>query len=465
MSLLGSDLQRRVLGSVTHRSDSRYEERRRASSWNELAPARYPDLIVQAKTEHDVVEAVRFARDRSMKVAVSGGGHNWVGFSLVDHSLLIDLSGLREISIDAPARVATVEPGIRGGEFNDALAEHNLAFPVGHCPSVPVSGYLLNGGQGWNSGKWGVACFNIEAANIVTASGDILVVNEEQHPDLLWAMRGAGPGFFGVVTQYRLKLHSAPSAIAASTYFFPLADLESVGACASGVASQLPECVELTIFCASAPATLAERRRSSNGYVSVVSATAFAESREEGIAALAPLDEALAGHECLEKLLNQPRTMKALLQTSGMSFPERHRYLADTCWVGSALGDVLAVLRDAFSRAPSTKSLGACVIGTGGLDAGGRLSDGAYSMAAKALLLCYAIWEQPEEDAPNLLWHRGMIEQLDRFAVGHYVGESDIARDPKRAERSFTPAAWERLKSLRQKYDPEHRFHDGFGSR
>jgi FAD/FMN-containing dehydrogenase len=85
-------------------------------------------------------------------------------------------------------------------------------------------------------------------------------------------------------------------------------------------------------------------------------------------------------------------------------------------------------------------------------------------MTAKTLLLCYAVWERPEDDASNAVWHRETIAELDRFAVGHYIGESDIVAHPKRSERSFTPASWERLKSIRQKYDPGGLFHSGFGA-
>ncbi len=464
MSKLGDALRTRVIGKVTDTSDSSYDALRRAIIWNELTPARYPRLILEAKAEQDVVEAVRFARANRMKIAVRGGGHNWVGFPLLDDSLLIDLGSLREISIDARDRTATVQPGVRGRELNDRLAGHGFAFPVGHCPTVSLSGYLLNGGQGWNSGTWGVACFSIEAANVVTADSDLVVASEQQNPDLLWALRGAGPGFFGVVTQYRLKLYSVPRAITASSYCYPLESMDAVGTWAASVARRLPEYVELTMFCVSAPPALAEQCRSSNGFVAILSATAFADSQAQGAAALAPLDEGLASHECLDKAVNQPRTMDGLLQSSDLSFPEKHRYLADTFWVNPPVADILAALRDRFTRAPSPKSLGACVFGTGATDAGGKLSDGAYSMSAKTLLLCYAIWERPEDDASNAAWHRETIAELDPFAVGHYIGESDIVAHPKRSERSFTPANWKRLKSLRQKYDPGGLFHSGFGA-
>jgi FAD/FMN-containing dehydrogenase len=88
--------------------------------------------------------------------------------------------------------------------------------------------------------------------------------------------------------------------------------------------------------------------------------------------------------------------------------------------------------------------------------------DAAYSMRADALLLCYAIWDRPEDDAANATWHRATIAALDQYAVGHYVGESDIVADPRRAERSYAKANWQRLQAMRQQYDSDGLFHGHF---
>ena len=144
--------------------------------------------------------------------------------------------------------MAAIQPAVTGRELNSQLPRHGLAFPIGHCPPVPLSGFLLSGGLGWNSNKWGPACFSIEAANLVTADGSLITANQQQYPDLLWAIRGAGPGFFAVVTQYFLRLYPAPRAITSSTYFYPLQNIEAVGTWAASIAGQLPKEVELTLF-------------------------------------------------------------------------------------------------------------------------------------------------------------------------------------------------------------------------
>jgi hypothetical protein len=144
-----------------------------------------------------------------------------------------------------------------------------------------------------------------------------------------------------------------------------------------------------------------------------------------------------------------------------MLWPERHRYLADTLWSDSPPAHLLATVRDHFLRAPSPKSLAVCVLATGPENAA-ALPDAAFSMAARTAFLGYAIWEQPEHDAVNEAWHHELFTALDTFAVGHYVGESDIVSKPARAERSYAHANWQRLNSLRQKYDPDDLFHGYF---
>ncbi|HNP31127.1 MAG TPA: FAD-binding oxidoreductase [Nitrospirales bacterium] len=452
-------LKGRIAGKVTVATDAGYEQLRRSLIWNQLTPMRYPQVVVQVAGEQDVVEAVRFARTQHMHIAVRGGGHSWVGFPLCNGSLLIDLGRLNRMSIDHQARTAAIQPAVTGQALNQQLAQHGLAFPVGHCQSVPMSGYVLNGGLGWNWNTWGPACFSVEAANVVLADGSLVVANQEQHADLLWAIRGAGPGFFGVVTHYLLKVYPVPRSITTNTYFYPLDRIEEVGAWAAGIAGQLPREIELTMFCAQAPPAFVEHCRSRNGFACILVATGFFDTPDEAGATCSLLETCPVISECLGKDVNQPATMDALLDMGGRFWPEDHRCLADTIWSDSPPAQPLATLRDAFLQAPSPKSLALCAFSTGGEGGVAVRPDAAFSMAGRTLLLCYAIWERPEDDDANTAWHRGTIRALDPFAVGHYVGESDIVAEPRRAERSFTPANWQRLQALRRRYDPDGLFH------
>ena len=431
--------------------------------WNQLAPQRYPRIIVQAANENAVAEAVRFARSNGMKVAIRGGGHNWAGLSLCDDSLLIDLGRLKNVSLDRAARIAVIQPAITSRDFNRRLAAEGLAFPVGHCPTVPMSGFLLNGGIGYNFNAWGPSCLSIEAARVVTADGKLLVATEEENADLLWAVRGAGPGFFGVVTEYTLRLFPAPEAITTSNYYYPLELAEELGEWAGGVARELPKQVELTIFLSSAPASIAHRCNASKGLACSVSATAFAESAGAAALMLRPLDSCPLTANCLLKEANLPTPIETLHDMNAISTPPEHRYLVDTLWTNSPPASVLAAGHRHLIDAPSAKSIELLAFSTGAQPA--QLLDCAYSMSGDALLICSGIWERPEDDAANATWHRAAIAALDKYAIGHYIGESDIVADPGRAERSYSKSNWQRLKALRDKYDPDGLFHGDFNQR
>ena len=174
--------------------DPGFELARRGLSWNARTPSRRPDAIARAASADDVVTAVRYARERGLRVALRSGGHSWWGAPLRDGGLALDLCALRDIEIDALSRTAWVGPGVRARDLARALAPHRLAFQVGHCASVAVGGYLLAGGFGWNAGEWGPACLSVRAIEVVTGAGEHIVADETRSVELLWAARGAGPG-------------------------------------------------------------------------------------------------------------------------------------------------------------------------------------------------------------------------------------------------------------------------------
>ena len=181
---------------------------RDALAWNGLKPASRPRIVVRAACTADVAEAVRYAAERGLAVSPRGGGHHLTGIAAAA-DVIVDLSRLDRLSIDAGARRAIVGPGVTNERLCAALARHGLAFPAGHCGAVPMSGYLIAGGLGWNSGAWGVACESVEEIELVTASGEIVTANAVENPDLFWAARGAGPGFFAIATRFTLRLRGA----------------------------------------------------------------------------------------------------------------------------------------------------------------------------------------------------------------------------------------------------------------
>ncbi|GAA3036908.1 FAD-binding oxidoreductase [Streptomyces glomeratus] len=445
----------RTEGVLLRRGDADYETSRASAVWNELKPDRYPDVIVKVACERDVPEVLGLARARGLQVAVRAGGHSWYGSSLRDGGVLLDLSGLDRWSIDAGSATATVQPGVIGSGFAMELARHGLAFPAGHCASVALGGYLLSGGLGWNSRLWGAGCAGIREITAVTADGEVLRCTEDEHPGLFWAARGAGPGFFAVVTGFRLRLRPRPTALATTSYVFPLEAVGPVARWAAATARELPANVELSFVLATQDAFRA--MTGPQPKVVVVTATAFANSHPEALRALHPLRSCPLSERPLSRQLDTPTSLAALYDTSTGIWPEHHRYAADTLWSNEDHASLLVRLGEAFAGAPSGKSIVLAPVSPVSQE-DELLRNMAFSVLGASYAVPYAIWDDPAHDEANVRWLREAMGTVEPFGTGHYIGEADLTADPLRARRSFTPSDWERLRSLRAEYDPQGLF-------
>jgi FAD/FMN-containing dehydrogenase len=432
------------MGPLVWRGDSGYERARSGAVWNARKPARFPDVIVQAKSDHDVVEAVAFARSQGLKIAVRGGGHSMCGSPVRDGGLLIDLSQLREMTIDALSRTAMVQPAITSRDLAAALAARGLAFPVGHCGSVPMSGYLLAGGLGWNMGTWGPACFSVDAVEAVTADGQLVTAAEGQNDDLFWAARGAGPGFFAVATAFHVRVYPLPSEIRTSAYVYPLT-----------VAPELPPTVEMMVRLMNAPPN--------SGLVPgakavSVTAAAFAHSEAEAERCLALLETCPSKSQQLMAITNQPSSFAQLHGMLDGLLPEGRRYAEDAVWSSADVATVLPLLAEEFVRAPSQHSM-VMAATPRPRPPEALVPDAAFSSGGTTFLLCYAVWDDEVDDDVNERWLRGLVRSMQPTTVGHYVAEADLLADRSRARRSFAPSNWDRLRSMKRQLDPDDLFH------
>jgi FAD/FMN-containing dehydrogenase len=196
-------LEGRVTGSVLAPGHPDYDAARAVH--NGLVD-RKPALIVRARSAQDVVAALDFARSGGFEVSVRGGGHNVAGRAVTDGGVMIDLAEMKNITVASEQRTATAQGGVTWNELNEAAAGHGLAVTGGAVSTTGIAGYTLGGGLGWLMGKYGLACDNVEAVELVTAAGDVLQVDADSYPDLLWALRGGG-GNFGVATSFTYRLH------------------------------------------------------------------------------------------------------------------------------------------------------------------------------------------------------------------------------------------------------------------
>lgn len=196
-------LQASVGGKVSLPGQAGYDEA--VFIWN-AAITRRPAIVVSCAGSSDVVAALAFARREDLEVSVRGGGHNYAGFALCDGGLMIDLTPLKTVTVDAAKRRARCGGGATWGELDAATQEHGLAVPGGFVSRTGVAGLTLGGGLGWLSRLAGLSSDNVVGADVVTADGRVLHTSDSEHADLFWAIRGGG-GNFGVVTEFEFALH------------------------------------------------------------------------------------------------------------------------------------------------------------------------------------------------------------------------------------------------------------------
>jgi len=442
-------------GKLTSRTESDYEIWRQSMAWHARKPERYPDLIAHAADENDVVAAVNFARENQLKIAVRCSGHSWVHSGIREGGILLDLARLRKVEIKVEAQSATVQPAVSSRELARQLGIHGLAFPVAHCGSVAMGGYLLGGGQAWNGAAWGGrACFNVNAFDVVLADGRTVRVDTEHHPDLLWLARGVGPAFPGIITRFHLKTYPLPGAITTSSYVFPLARAGAVAEWAQKVAADVPEHVELLMFMAGAPEGNATAC-GAHGQAFYLAATAFAETTREATRLLKPVKPVALMSDCVLADEFQATPFDALFDWVDQSFSP-DRYAADTVWSDDPLATLVNAVAEHFAVAPSAQSSILCEVHPKHHD----YPDAAFSMHALTSMICYSVWRSPEDDDINIQWLRDAIKKLEPHTVGRFISETDLLAAPDRAEQSFGSDNWERIQSIRKRYDPAGVFHD-----
>src|SRR5215467_6483885 len=206
-----SSLQHQFNGDLLRPSDLGYEEAR--TIWNGMV-AQKPGLIARCVDVRDIQTAIRTATDTNILTAVRCGGHSLAGFSTCDGGLVIDLSSMREVMVDRDARRARVAGGCLLGSIDTTTQKTGLVFPSGVVSHTGASGLILGGGTGWLTRRFGLSCDNVEALTLVTADSSIVHADSKENADLFWALRGGG-GNFGVVTEFRLKLHPLKAVVLA----------------------------------------------------------------------------------------------------------------------------------------------------------------------------------------------------------------------------------------------------------
>jgi FAD/FMN-containing dehydrogenase len=430
------------------RGEDGYEEARVGRVFNARRPDRYPAAILQVADAHDVAAGVRLAAERGWKVSVRSGGHSWAAWSLHDEALLLDLDALRTIEYDDATGIVRAGPATMGGrELAPFLAARGRAFPGGHCAGVAIGGFLLQGGQGWNSRARGWACESVVAVDVVTADGELVRADAEQNADLYWAARGAGPGFPGVVTRFHLQTYPAPAAMAHDTWAFHLNDAEEVVHWLHDLLPTLDRRVEPVLAATRLPDVPLDAGVPHPGTVLLLHTTCMADSAEEvrdllAVFADGPVVDRALGH------VGGPTSVVEENVAQTAQNPEGYRYAVDCAWT-DAPAEVLAPLLLDIWRALDTEHSFSIWYGWAPTR---PLPDMAFSVEANVYVATYLIHADAADDETyRSRVHTQTAAIAAAGGAGVYLGDTDFTRRP---DRFLSDAHFRRLEQIRDQRDP-----------
>jgi len=441
------------LAEVRHfrRGDAGYDEARCATVWNALVPHRFPNVIVQASCTADVAVAVRYASANRLAVGIRSGGHSWSANHLRDGGMLLDVSRLDTCRVDRNAMTAVVGPGKGGSVLATELERQGLFFPSGHCRGVALGGYLLQGGYGWNGRVLGPACESVLALDVVTADGEQIRCDAEHHPDLYWAARGSGPGFFGVVTAFHLRLYPKPPVCGSSLYVYPFEAADDIYTWARAISADVDRRVELQI--------VASRAMPSSGLDTpgiVLASPVFADNDDEAKDAVALLDTCPARPHALMAVPFAPTNLPTWYDAVMSNYLTDHRYAADNMWTSASAADLLPGVRNILETMPPHPSHFLWL----NWGPSPTRQDMAYSLEDEVYLALYAGWSDAADDEKYGDWARSNMAAMSHLATGIQLADENLGARPA---RFATDAAMARLDAVRAQYDPEGRFYAWMG--
>jgi FAD/FMN-containing dehydrogenase len=435
-------------GDVLRPADTSYDETRQI--WNATID-RKPALIARCTSTGDVVEAVKFARKHDLLVSVRGGGHNIAGNAVCDDGLMIDLSLMKEVRVDAKARRASVGPGCTLGDFDAAALAHGLATPVGINSTTGVAGLTLGGGFGWLSRKFGMTVDNLLAADVVTADGRQLRASATENDDLFWGLRGGG-GNFGIVTRFEFQLHPVGPELLSGLIVYPFAEAKSVLSQFARFTEKMPDELNVWMVTRKAP-PLPFLPADVHGKEIVALALCYAGDPAQGEKLIQPLrgfGKVLGEHVGVQPFTAWQQAFDPLLTKGARNYWKSHNF--------SQLSDgAIDSIVEYAGKLPSAQC--EIFVGTiGGQTARVAPDAMAYSSRdARYVMNVHGRWESAAEDARCIAWAREFFAKSKPFASGGAYINFLTQEEADRIAFAYGPA-YQRLVAIKKKYDPTNFF-------
>ena len=435
-----------IAGRVIGPEDEDYEEARTVIPGDvDLHPA----AIAQPRDATEVATVIGVARETGLELAVRSGGHSGAGHSLSEGGIVLDVGNLRSLDIDTEGRTAWAGTGLTTGEYTAATAEHGLGTGFGDTGSVGLGGITLGGGIGFLVRKHGLTIDSLLAAEVVTADGRILRIDEETDPDLFWAIRGGG-GNFGVATRFRFRLHEVGTVLGGHLMLPASADVVRSLVEATEAAPQDLSAIINVMPAMPMPGVPEDRLGQLVAWVMLV----YAGPVQDGEAAVAPLRSLgepimdTVGPMPYPKMFEEPEGAEEYHPTA----------VARTMFVDrvdrSAADTIMGALEssDAAMRVCQLRALGGAMA---------RVPVEATAFAhrhSRIMANLAAFYEGPEDREVRDEWVAGFESALRQDDAGVYVNFlGDEGPDQVRA--AYPDGTWDRLAAIKATYDPTNMFH------
>ena len=435
----------KLTGKVVTRDSYEYEEARKF--WNR-AIERYPLVIVYCNNNEDIINAIKWARQNEVPLRIRSGRHNYEGFSSGNDVIVIDVSNMNNIEINESERKVKLEAGVKNEQVYEALGLKNYPFPGGGCPTVGVSGLVLNGGWGYSSRLFGLACDSLIEIEMINYKGELIKANSSENSDLLWACKGAGGGNYGVITSMTFKLHNKVDKVTLINIDFPKIENKEIISLVNEWQS---------IF--------RDASRGFNGKLSIYN------SKEKGIGVkltslyYGRVEEA---KEIINKLKEKSSNINCSMEYLSIkeanekieySHPEYEIYKSSGRFIYKALNeeDILELVSVISKRAIGSIYTAITLYGLGGAVEDIAPEDTAfYYRNAKFILGFQTLWEESKYADDNIKWYNKQNQKVLGITKGSYISFPYL--ELENFEREYYGGNIDRIKKIKDKYDPYNIF-------
>jgi FAD/FMN-containing dehydrogenase len=416
---------------------------------------RHPALIVRCTGTADVADAVTFARQRNLLVAVRGGGHSVAGHSSCENGVVIDLTRMRGVDVDPESRIARVQGGALWGDLDRETQAYGLIVPGGVVSETGVAGLTLGGGEGWVRRKYGLTIDSLLSARVVCADGSVRTASAASEPDLFWALRGGG-GNFGVVTSFEFRAHPLGPMVAFAGVFYPVSEAARILPRWRDYCLESPDEVTSVALAITMPAAPTLPPPIHNQACLVIGGV-YAGSPEQGMRVMQPLRE--LGTPLAD--ISQPMPFHHVQTAFDPLFPMGK---LQSYWKAQNLASLpdraIEVIANRANQRPSPLTLVVIFQMGGAINAVGATDTAYAERSAPWMSSVDGNWEDRADNAKNIAWVRESFSQIAPYSTGttytNFTGQADETADAL-ASKAYG-ANMARLRMIKAQYDPDNFF-------